>query len=168
MVLCRHDYLSILLCFIFSKHVFDKMLETLVKSRASAYPPPRLFSPVHDTFCTAGETIHTVNQVEEKEERTKKSTPTRRAFWQALVRTAKRPESEYRSGVEANMQHALHSSLLFSFESVGGACIKNCHQFFCHPHPHHSFNFITRWTLSGKGLYSGVPKRGSINPPLRE
>ena len=32
--------------FVFSKHVVcDKMLVTLVKSRASAYPPPRLFPP---------------------------------------------------------------------------------------------------------------------------
>ena len=97
---------------IFSKHVvFDKMLETLVKSRASAYPAPRLFPPLfppvlHDTFCTSGKHNHIVNQVEEKKKK-KKSTPTRRAFWQALVRTAKRLESECRSGVEANNKQLL-------------------------------------------------------------
>ena len=58
--------------FFFSKHVvFDKMLETLVKSRASAYPAPRLFPPLfppvlHDTFCTSGKHNHIVNQVEEE------------------------------------------------------------------------------------------------------
>ena len=50
------------------------MLETLVKSRASAYPAPRLFPPLfppvlHDTFCTSGKHNHIVNQVEEKKKK---------------------------------------------------------------------------------------------------
>ena len=94
----------------FSKHVvFDKMPETLVKSRAfcvSTCPacfPSSLFPFVlHNIFCTSGKHIQTVNlriyryQVEGKKKKKIeiKSTPTRRAFWQALVRTAKRLDSE--------------------------------------------------------------------------
>ena len=76
------------------------MLETLVKNRASAYPPPRLFSFLPcSTLSVLSKHIHTVNLHIYRYQTSKKrkggeSPPTRRAFWQALVRTAKRLESE--------------------------------------------------------------------------